>query len=173
MDTEPIIAQKDIEVFIIDDDKDLSEALGALLTNSIMNKVTVFNEPHALLEAMHHDVRICIVDYMLASDMTGLELIKEVVKKYKHCFFIMLSGQPDMHVVVDFMNNVYGSRYVEKASKNCETLLVYYVKDLIEHIGLLTKIYSRTNSILAKADKLEKLINDEPIGDNIMANDRR
>jgi DNA-binding NtrC family response regulator len=148
-------------IVVLDDDEGLCDAVKTLLNHHGIANVSTFTEPHAMLEAMNDGVRICIVDYSLKSDITGLDVIKQIVNTHKHVFFIMLSGQQEMQVVVDYMNSVYGSRYIEKGSATCDVLIVYYVKDLLTYIDLLTVIYSTTNKLMKQTENLEKLINNE------------
>lgn len=128
-----------IAIFLLDDNQDTVDAIGALL-NEYGYEVEKFTDYNKLMEALHDNVRICIIDFLLNQDKNGLQVIQEIVKKNEHCYFIMLSGQSEKSVVVEFVNSVYGGRYIEKGT-NEEIVLVQYVKDFVAHIILISKIY--------------------------------
>lgn len=151
---------QDADIFIIDDEKGLADTLADLLRmHGITNEIKTFTDPHKMLEQMNDKVKIAIVDYTLNSDLTGLELIKEIVKDYKQCLFIMLSGQDKMEVVVDFMNSTYmGCRYVEKAGRKWDELLLYYVKDFLDFISAINNVCRISEKLMEQNESLEKLI---------------
>lgn len=148
-----------IEIFAIDDDKSVTDVLDIIFKMNGVENYRLFNDPNELLEALNDDVHICIVDYILNNEMNGLDLIKRVVKRNKHCWFIMLSGQSDRHVIIEYLNSVYGSRYIEKGERTpLNESLMIHLKDIIEHIYFIDDFYINANRIKEGFRDLKNLI---------------
>lgn len=151
---------RDIEIFIIDDNKDITDVLAIILNQNNIRNFKIFNNPYELLEALNDNVHICVVDYFLKSDINGLELIKKIIKKNRHCWFIMLSGQDDKRVVIDYVNSMYmGGRYIEKFGEHdLSSSLIKYLKEMIEHIRYIREFYYNSNKILDGFNDLKNLL---------------
>lgn len=148
-----------IAVFAINDDVlNLSILAKSLETNGIYN-YTLFTDPAELIEALHKDVHICVIDYYLrGGDYTGIQLIKEIVKANPYCFFIMISEQSDLQVMIDFTNNQYGGRYIKKGDNNATEMIIKYVKELTTHIHYLQGFYTHIGNIKDKLKEIKELI---------------
>lgn len=133
-----------IEIFVIDDDPDMIDVYKEILSD--IDNVTYFTDPDMLLETLNDCVRICIVDYMLESRINGLQLVKQIAGKCKFCWFIMVSGQNDIHVIVDYLNSVNGSRYIEKGGE-MKDILIKQINEIIEHIHFVENFYHNTAKI--------------------------
>lgn len=140
---ETIIPSEAIEIFVLDDDESFCEiVLYKLKAGGIMNKITTFTEPHKMIASLHDNVRLCIVDFILGSDLNGLDVIKKVVEKVPLCLFIMLSGQDDKHVVAEFVNSIRNAgKYIEKDIEGVDHL-VEYVNELIDNIHIAYVMYT-------------------------------
>lgn len=148
-----------IEIFVIDDNPDMTECIKIIFDNAGIKNYRLFNDPDTLLEALNDDVHICVVDYLLDHDLNGLDLIKRIVKKNRHCWFIMLSGQTDFHVVVEYLNSVYGSRYIEKSSHvPLSVSLVSHVKEIVEQIYFIDDFYFNAKRIQDSFNDLKNLL---------------
>lgn len=144
-----------IAIFVLDDDLATVEALGDLLNAYGYDNVHLFTDYNKLMEALNDNVRICIVDFLLKQDKNGLQVIQEIVKVHPYCFFIMISGQDKKSVVVEFVNSIYGGRYIEKGT-NEEVVLIKYVKEFVAHIILVSKIYG---GMAAMNNNIDKTLN--------------
>lgn len=156
----PIKSPLKIEIFAIDDDPGMRELISDIFKMNNIDNYRIFAEPQHLLASLTDNVHICIVDYILNNDMNGLDLIKEIVKRNPHTWFIMLSGQSDQRVVVDYMNAVYGSRYIEKGSAAVplHQSLIQQLNDIIRHIYFIDDFYQTANRIQEGMRQLKNLI---------------
>lgn len=150
----------EIQIFAIDDDKSMTDLIGHILTIGGYENYKLFNNPDDLLAELNENVHICIVDYMLHDEMNGLELIKKVVKINRHCWFIMLSGQDDYHVIIDYLNSVYGSRYIEKANPDKSLIdeLLGHINDIVEQINFIDDFYFNARRIHQSFNDLKTLL---------------
>lgn len=149
-----------IEIFAIDDDESIIEVIDIIFKMNGIQNYRLFSDPYELLENLNENVHIVIVDYKL-NGMNGLELIKEIVKRNRHCWFIMLSGQSDKRVIIEYMNSVFGSRYVEKSgSIPLGESLMMHVKEIIKHIYFIDNFYFNAARIKEGFHDLKKLLND-------------
>lgn len=148
-----------IQIFAIDDDKSMTDLLGEIFKMNNIENYKLFNNPHELLDSLTDDVHICIVDYILNYEMNGLDLIKEIVKKNPHCWFIMLSGQSDKKVIIEYLNSVYGSRYIEKNSViPLSVSLMAHLKDIVKHIYFIDNFYYNATRIKDGIKDLKNLL---------------
>ena len=155
----PIKPQLKIEIFAIDDDPAMRELIDNIFQLNKVENYRIFAEPKTLLKSLTDDVHICIVDYILNNEMNGLDLIKEIVKKNPHTWFIMLSGQSDKSVIVEYMNSVYGSRYIEKGGNPpLNESLIIQLNDIIRHIYFIDDFYHTATRIQEGIRQLKNLI---------------
>lgn len=147
----------DIEIFCIDDNKSITDCLTVILENSGRTNFRMFNRSEDLLAALHERVYICIVDYWLKETINGLDLIKIVVKKNPHCFFIMLSAQKNLEVVLEFMNSVYGGRYIEKTD-DLVIKLPEVLTDAEQHLCIIHEIYQNAHEQLQIIRKAKTIL---------------
>ena len=158
-----IIPKDQAEIFVIDDDQDLSEALKLIINKSVMNTVQAFTRPNDLLAALNNNARIFVVDQNLKDRITGLELIKMIVDRQVPSFFIMLSGQDPSkdasawRVLIDYMNSTFGCRYIEKATEKWSEELIDDINEFLQHINALANFFSTRKSIETGIDKLLNL----------------
>lgn len=143
-----------ISTFVIDDDKDMVDLIGLILKDNGVDDITLFTDPNFLLASIHKNVHICIVDYLLTSEMTGLDLIKRIVQINPYCYFIMLSNQDDKSVVIELMNSTWGSRYIPKDDPELQNKLLKIHNAISEHIHLISGIFG---SIYKLKDSLKDL----------------
>ncbi len=148
-----------VEIFVIDDDKSTTDVIAVIFDQNGITNYRLFNRSEDLLAALTDDVHICIVDYKLKNDINGLDLIKKIVKKNRHCWFIMLSGQEDKSVIIDYMNSVYGSRYIEKAGTlPLNFSIIFHINEIISQIKFVDEFYSNVKRIENGFNDLKNLL---------------
>jgi len=148
-----------IEIFVIDDSEEMTDCIKIIFDRAGIKNYRLFNNPDKLLMELNDNVHICVVDYLLDHQLTGLDLIKKIVKKNRHCWFIMLSGQTDFHVVVEYLNSVYGSRYIEKAgSVPLGVSLISHIKQIVEQIYFIDDFYLNAKRIQDSFNDLKSLL---------------
>lgn len=132
----------DIRILGVDDDPAMTELIDIILKESGFKNYKLFNDPYKLLDELTEDVHIVIVDNKLNSDITGLELVKKIAKINKHCCFIMVSGDSHKSEIIDYMNSVYGSKFIEKGSASSLIItLVTHINEIVDHIHYIDAFY--------------------------------
>ena len=149
--------QLNIAIFVIDDNEDMVDAIGELLKVHGFSGFHLFTDPNKLLDALHENVHICVVDYHLNASMNGLQVIEKVVERNPYCYFIMLSGTDDKSVPVKFVNMVYGGRYVEKGEKNTNDMIIKYLTEIVSHIHSVSDTYSTFLEIKKEVNNLKSI----------------
>jgi len=89
-------------VFIVDDDKQVREAL-ELLMQSVGLNVETYESGQALLEAFKPEIPGCIVTDIRMPGMSGLELQKKLKEQKLHPPVIIITGHGDIPMAVDAM----------------------------------------------------------------------
>jgi len=84
-------------IFIVDDDKMLTEALSDYLTRKVPHNLSIFHTGEECLSHLSENPDIIILDYYLNSEKkdaaTGLEILQVVKKNSPRSHVIMLSSQ--------------------------------------------------------------------------------
>ena len=87
-------------VFVVDDDDQVREALGAVL-GSVGLPVETYDGPLTFLEALDEDRAGCVVADLLMPDMGGLELMRCLADRGCLLPFVIISGHGDVPSAVD------------------------------------------------------------------------
>lgn len=150
-----------VKLLGIDDDKDIIDVLDMIfkLNPKTVPRYELFTDVQGFLKALSPDVHICIVDYYLKGT-SGLELIQKVAKINTYCFFIMISGQNDMDVVINLMNSSYGCRYIKKGDANLMKELLYHITDILKRINTIESFFYEAYKNKELRGKLKDSIND-------------
>ena len=84
-------------IFIVDDDKMLTEALSDFLTRKVQHRITTFHTGEECLHHLSENPDIIILDYYLNTEKkdaaSGLEILEIVKKNSPRSHVIMLSSQ--------------------------------------------------------------------------------
>lgn len=156
---ETFVANLPIGIFVIDDDVATVEAIGKVLTDiGKKENVTLFTDPILMKNSIHKDIHICIVDFFLNHEMNGLDLIKAIVKINPYCYFIMLSGQEDKNIVIDYMNSVYGARYIDKSDSKQINKIIEYTNDFEDHIHHVKATYDTLSEAKTELQTMKQII---------------
>ena len=92
----------DTTVFIVDDDRQVREALG-LLMESVGLIVATFDSAQAFLDAFDPSIPGCVVTDIRMPGMSGLELQKKLKEQKLHPPVIIITGHGDIPMAVDAM----------------------------------------------------------------------
>lgn len=150
-----------MKVIGIDDDEGTVDVIKIIFEHhpDIVPNFELFTDADKLLKSLTPDVHICIIDYYLKG-INGLELIKKIVQKNPYCWFIMLSGQQSLSVIIDFMNHTYGTRYIEKAKDDLKEKLLYFIKDIRERIEVIETFYYSREGFKGAVSEFKQSVSD-------------
>lgn len=148
-----------IVTYVLDDQEMVLQLIEREFYNEGISHYQLFSNETEFLDAITENVHIAVIDYMLSSiDMTGLDVCKKLLEKNPRCLVIIMSGQSDMDVVIDFMNS--GAwKYVRKYEKNYLHKVTDFIKQGVKEISADLDFYK---SLLEKYK--EKI--DVPTGNN-------
>lgn len=118
-----------ILTYILEDDEELHEVIKDFLKE---NKISlspgdITHDPNIFISKINQkDVNICVIDHFLSNHMTGLKVCEEVKKKNKWTYVIVMTGQMNYKVVVQYIAQKVDA-YVDKNN-------VGYLNDLVTEI---------------------------------------
>ncbi|MFI5172316.1 MAG: response regulator [Chitinophagales bacterium] len=85
------------KIFIVDDDKMMTEALSDYLTREVAHEITVFHTGEDCLRQLDQNPDYVILDFYLNSVQkdaaNGMEILQTIRKNYPRVHVIMLSSQ--------------------------------------------------------------------------------
>lgn len=94
----------DALIFIVDDDKSVSDALTLLLRIDGF-KTRIFGDGGAFLEAVHLDKPTCVILDLQLPGRSGLAILKDLSDLKFNAPIIVMSGQSDIATAVSAMKN--------------------------------------------------------------------
>jgi DNA-binding NtrC family response regulator len=82
-----------IFIDIVDDNKDDAELIKMVLNKKFKNEIRIFNDPDEFLSLPANEMNLGIIDFRYQnSGKTGYDIAKEVRKKNRHCYMIMITA---------------------------------------------------------------------------------
>lgn len=140
-----------IGTFILEDDIEMHEVMRQTLEESGYNRdYHITHDPEIFLSKLSDaDINICVLDHILNSVYTGLDIIKKVKQKNKWSYVIVMSGQAKLNIGIQYLNEG-ANKYIDKnwsetelkeMLKNCPKklqhptyldILVKYLKEAFE-----------------------------------------
>jgi CheY-like chemotaxis protein/HPt (histidine-containing phosphotransfer) domain-containing protein len=157
--------QDTADVFIVDDEPDLIEILGDMLTNAQLSWKG-FTEPKnalASLEAYHP--KLILSDYKMPS-MTGLELLSLVREQRKDIPFIMISAYLSKENILDaYAKGING--IIEKPFK--ESFVLSQVHQVLASKEMEKLLNETFEFLLFQMPEMEEYLNDEAQKEKIKA----
>lgn len=99
------LTNRDIHIYVIEDNQYYAKLIKANLNRSGYNKVDVFYSGELALESLNTDEPNCIIlDHILSNNgMNGSDVLKNVKKINSKIDVIILSGQGDVKIASDLM----------------------------------------------------------------------
>lgn len=131
---------------VLEDDIDVIAMLEKLFKLNGLNDSRFFVDAEEFISEMHENVHIAVIDYYLRGPLNGLEVMKIILSQNPLCKVIMISGQHDMNVVIDFCNSG-GFRYVDKNDTKYSDYLVSYMQEAIELVKRQIDLYNEVRQL--------------------------
>lgn len=123
------IAKVNIGTFILEDDIEIHEVIKGMLDETGWTNYQIHDTPEGFLEQLDADVNICVIDHILNSGLSGFDVLKKVKEKNKWSYVIVMTGQADINIVIDYLNSG-ADKYVSKSGKT----IPEYMDDLISKL---------------------------------------
>jgi two-component system probable response regulator PhcQ len=143
-------------ILVVDDEEGVTNALRRSLRREGY-EITACNDPKQALVLLKSETFDMVISDHLMPGMTGIELTKILHDRYPDMMRLMLTGQPDLQMVIEAINHGEVYRFITKPWDDLElkvTLsLAFEQLDLQrENRRLLTMVRRQANLI----DKLER-----------------
>jgi two-component system probable response regulator PhcQ len=143
-------------ILVVDDEEGVTNALRRSLRREGYD-ITASNDPKLALNVLKSEAFDMVISDHLMPGMTGLEFTKIVHDRYPDMMRLMLTGQPDLQMVIEAINHGEVYRFVTKPWDDLElkvTLsLAFEQLDLTRENRRLLALVRRQASLI---DRLER-----------------
>lgn len=119
-----------IGTFVLEDDIDIHDIIQSMLREKGFTKIHIHDTPEAFLAELDADINLCVIDHKLNSGLTGFDVLKKVKEKNKWSYVIVMTGQLDKKVVIDYLN-AGADKYVDKGA---HISIGGYMEELIDKL---------------------------------------
>lgn len=116
---------------VLDDDRDILELIEGLLKQHGITSYKLFTKYTDLLEQVNGGIYVCVIDHYLSGGKTGLDVCKRIKESSKDSYVIVMTGQHDIKVVIDYLNSC-ADKYIDKSLPNYLDLLIKYMNEGLE-----------------------------------------
>ena len=124
-------------IFIVEDNTVYNKLLASHLRAHKYTRIECYFSGEECLKNIDHKPDIVIQDYLL-DGMSGIDVLKEVKKKYPDTQFIFLSSQDNVEIAINSMK--YGAYdYIIKDQQALGKLLTKINKLLSDKVNVVTK----------------------------------
>jgi len=108
----PNVARKQHQILVVDDDAGIVALLETEL-GGVFKVFTATSGAEALAIMEKEPIQLVVADQRMP-EMTGIELMKELVAQYPNTMRILMAGDNDVNVLVDAINEGQVYRYITK-----------------------------------------------------------
>lgn len=125
---ENILDENVYKILIVDDEKDVLDALVSTLKSSEQFKseiITAKDGESALLELEKHDVDLVLTDYKMPN-MNGIEFLTQIINKNPRQIRMLITGFSDIKIAKEAINKAQVHNYIEKPWDNEELILTVH-----------------------------------------------
>ena len=141
-------------ILIVDDEKNVLNAIQRCLRREAYTIYTAESGPKALGIINARDISLVISDYQMPN-VNGLEFLKQIKTKHPHVLTIMLTGQAEMAVAVQAINEAGVYKFILKPW--CDEDLRITIRRALESIELTTERYRLLQKVKSRDAILKDL----------------
>jgi FixJ family two-component response regulator len=136
-----------IVTLILDDDKMVLELIeGSLKDNGITNYKLFYSDAD-FIDHLSENMNILVIDHHLSAPVSGLDVMKAAIKKNPSVFAIVMSGNYDSRVVVEYLN-AGANRFILKNEDDYLEQLIKFVKEGIARFVQDLEFFRRQETLL-------------------------
>ena len=147
------------KIMIVDDEVNVINSLTRSLRREGYELISFTNAEQALKYLDHNTVDIIISDHRMP-DITGIEFLIRVRKKYKDIIRILLTGYADMEVAIKAVNEGKLYRFLTKPWKDEELKVI--LKNALQLRGLLVRNKQLLKKVRHQEDHIHSLESRHP-----------
>lgn len=126
MDFKPLIK---ILIYVLDDEADILKFIKIAFDEAGIENYKLFTKPKQMLQDFNEDVQICVLDYRLNDELTGVDVMRVVRRRQPLVDCIFMSNLLDLDTVIDIVNEGGRTRFVRKDKPDFLEKLVFHVKE--------------------------------------------
>jgi DNA-binding NtrC family response regulator len=131
-----MITNRDLKVFVVDDDAFCRELYAQYLHNLGFASVFLFEDGESCLNSMSQRPDIIFLDHDM-QPLDGLEVMKKIKRTHPDIYLIIVSGQENIQVSVNALK--YGAfDYIIKGDKD-EEMIARVTEKIVHIMNLLNK----------------------------------
>jgi DNA-binding NtrC family response regulator len=132
-------------IHLLDDSRyDLELITKCLEKNKIYDYKSFTNE-ELFLQELNTNVVVVLIDHLISAGKTGLEIMKEVVERNPICYPIIVSGNENTKVILEYVDNDC-FRYILKSDKDYLSKIVKAVKQAEDRIERIKKYFDASST---------------------------
>ena len=110
-----------LRIAIVDDDNFFGTLVKTRLERNQNIEVSIHNTGEEMIGELDSEPDIAIIDFSLP-DMSGLDILKTIKRKYNEIYSIMLSGSNDLAARFE-LRSCYPNLYIDKNEKTLDFLI--------------------------------------------------
>lgn len=118
--------QINILIFVLDDQKQELDLIKRSFDKNGITNYNLYDSSEVFLNEFNEDVHLTIVDYLLVSGESGMDVVKKINRINPLCHNIIVSGYANADTVIEFFRNGVS----DFVSKNNED----YLDDMVEAV---------------------------------------
>ena len=155
-------------IFIVDDEEGVTAALRRSLRREGYEVATCNDPKEALVRLKTESYDMLISDHLMPG-MTGTELVKICRDRYPDMMRLMLTGQPDMQMVIKAINEGQVYRFITKPWDDVELKVTLWMA--FEQLDLERENRRLLTLVRQQQSLIEKLERDNPGINTVMRDD--
>lgn len=121
-------------ILVLDDNKDDLELIGHHFKKHGIIDFKLFSDDESFLKEINEEVIIVIIDHQISAIKNGLGVMKEVVKLNPVCYPIIVSGNDNPRIIMEYLNSD-AFRYVLKNDEKYLDTIIIFVRQAKERIN--------------------------------------
>ena len=146
-------------ILFVDDEKMVINAVKRALRNENYKLLTAQSGEAGLLQLKGHDVQLVISDQNMPG-MNGLDFLKRVKKNYPWILTVMLTGQTDIEIAANAINEAGIYKFILKPWD--DAVLKITVKRALESLTLIQERDSLLQKVKTRDTILQELEKEHP-----------
>jgi FixJ family two-component response regulator len=128
-------------ISVLDDEEKVLRTLDETFKEEGITNYRLYTDEKRFLGDADENINMAIIDYALGGELNGVEVCRLLLEKSPHCLVIIITGQGDPDVIIDFMNS--GAwRYVRKWPPDYPKQIVQFIRDGAKEIRRDMAYYS-------------------------------
>lgn len=120
-------------ILVLDDNISDLEFIARHLKKNGITDFKLFDNPDLFLKEIDEDVITVVLDHQLGVT-TGFEIMEDVIDLNPICFIIILSGNSDPHIIMEYGNHD-AFRYVLKNDEGYLDKIVFYIRQAEDRLN--------------------------------------